>query len=343
MSSIKEYKCINCKAGLEFDPPSQRWKCKYCFSDFTKVDLDAFYKEDSSHDEDIPELESYVCKSCGAELITNGTIYATTCLFCKSPTIIKAGFSGKFKPKYLIPFKFTKQQAIDMYKKRVGKRLFIPDEFKQKEKIDDISGLYAPYWLFDSTTKAVIEGEGVKVSHWNQGEYRYTQKKYFSVIREGNIEYNRVPVDASKKLDDNLMQKIEPYDYTCLTDFSMKYMSGFLAERYDVDDKEAEPIMKNRVEKYTEDRIRSTISGYSTFSMTNKKIDFLNVSRDYCLLPVYVLINKYKGKEYIFMINGQTGKTVGNTPVAFSKQLRFALTLFAILWFFAVFGGALFV
>lgn len=343
MSSVKEYKCLNCKAGLEFDPPSQKWKCHYCFSEFTKADLDAVYREEEPPEQDMPELDSYRCTSCGAELITDDTVSATTCLYCKNPTIIKTRFSGRFKPKKLIPFRLTKLQAEDIYRKWIKRRLFAPGEFKTREEIEKITGIYAPFWLFDCRVDGAIDGEATRVSHWTQGQYRYTQTKYYRVARRGMVNYQQVPVDASKKLDDTFMHMIEPYNYNDLTDFSMQYLSGFMAEKYDVEGDEAASVMRERVAKYAEDRLRGTVTGYSSYTVMSKHTDLWDTEESYSLLPIYLLVNKYKEKSHIFIINGQTGKVVGDTPTSFLKQLAFAGLVFAAVWILGVFGGALFV
>lgn len=342
MNLVNEYKCLNCKAGLEFEPQKLKWVCAYCFSEFDKEQLDRVYQEEELNDDSIPELDSYHCTSCGAELIADITTSATRCLYCSSPTIIKSRFSGRFKPQSLIPFRLTKSQAEDIYRNWIKKRIFAPDEFKSQEEIEKITGIYAPYWLFDCMVDGNIEGEATQVHSWTQGDYRYTQTKYYRIVRTGKVRYQRVPIDASKKLDDNLMQLIEPFNYDELTDFSMKYISGFMAERFDLETDEAEILMKKRVDEYTEERLRDTVLGYATFTVQQKQIILSDLAHDYSLLPVYILVNKYKDKEYIFMVNGQTGKIVGNAPFSLSKQLLFAGAVFASVWFLAVFGGALF-
>ncbi|HOB19594.1 MAG TPA: DNA helicase PriA [Candidatus Atribacteria bacterium] len=342
MSSVKQYKCLNCNAGLKFDPPSQLWKCEYCFGEFTKEQLDSIQKVDEQLDQEMPDLESYHCNNCGAELITDGTTSATFCLYCKSPTVIKARFTGRFKPKYLIPFKLTKKQAEELYKNWIRKKLLAPSAFKQKEEIEKITGVYAPFWLFDCKVKAHIGGEATRVRTWTQGNYRITQTQYYRVARAGRIEYDKIPVDASKKLDDGLMQLVEPYNYQDLTDFSMQYMSGFMAEKYDVESKDAQAVMQSRVEGYAEQRLRGTIQGYTSTTISHKQVDFEEITDSYAMLPIYLLVNKHKDKNHTFIINGQTGKVVGETPLSRGKQLAFAGCVFAAVWFLIVFGGALF-
>jgi DNA-directed RNA polymerase subunit RPC12/RpoP len=343
MSSVKEYKCLNCNAGLEFNPPTQNWKCNYCFSEFTKEKLDDAIKQEETLSEDMPELDSYKCTSCGAELIADSTTSATFCLYCKNPTVIKNRFSGKFQPKSVIPFRLTQQQAKEIYTKWITKRKFVPSAFKQKTEIDKITGIYAPFWLFDCRADGVIDGEATKIRTWKQGEYNYTQTKHYRVLRQGNAEYQRIPVDASKKLDDKFMHLIEPYNYDDLTDFSMQYMSGFMAEKYDIEAAGAETVLKERVEGYLEDVLKKTVEGYSTYSVQNKEIALSDTSQDYSMLPIYLLINKYKEKEHIFIVNGQTGKVVGDTPISLSKQALFAGVIFIAICILAVFGGAFFV
>lgn len=342
MSSVKEYKCPSCGAALEFSPTSQNWKCHHCLSEFNIDQLDTHSHEEAP-DHDMAELDSYRCTSCGAELIADGTTSATFCLYCKNPAIIKTRFAGRFKPKNLIPFKLTKDEAKNLYQKWIGRRLFAPNEFKQKEEIDKLTGIYAPFWLFNSKADGAIRGEGTTVSSWTEGDYRYTQTKYYDVYRSGNARYKSIPVDASQKLDDKFMHLIEPFNYNEMTDFSMKYMSGFMAEKYDVESQDAESVMKGRVQGYIEDRLRSTVDGYSTFNVSDTKVHLSNTTSSYSMLPVYLLINKYKDKDHIFIVNGQTGKVVGDAPISFARLMIFAGLMFAIVWIIAVFGGALFV
>ncbi|MDD4679278.1 MAG: DNA helicase PriA [Clostridia bacterium] len=344
MSSL-QYKCLNCTAGLEFDPPSQSWKCHYCFSRFTKEQLDIeqdMQEKEEQYEEEQPELDAYHCNSCGAELLADETTSATFCLYCKNPTIIKSRFTGRFRPKYLIPFHLTKEQAQELYRKWIGKRLFAPTEYKYKEEIEKLTGVYAPFWLFDCQTDGTLQGQGTQVRSWVQGDYRYTETRYFRVLRHGTAEYRKVPVDASIKLDDSLMQLIEPYNYNALTDFSKQYLSGFMAEKYDVESEEALGTAKTRVGQFTEKRLRETIGGYTSYHDTSKDVILQKSEESYAMLPVYLLVNKYKGKDHLFMINGQTGKVVGEAPISRWKQLRFAGLIFAATWIIAVFGGAFF-
>ena len=196
------------------------------------------------------------------------------------------------------------------------------------------------FWLCKCRSTA-LSRESKNLRTW-EAELQISQK-VLSFLRRGKANYNNIPVDASKKLDDKYMHMIEPYNYNEIQNFSMKYMSGFMAERYDVESVQAETVMKNRVEDYLEKRLRSTVVGYSSYSVNSKQVVLSDTTNSYSMLPVYLLINKYRGKDHIFIINGQTGKVVGDTPISPLRQIVFALVVFLIVWIIAVFGGALFV
>ncbi|WP_346889715.1 DNA helicase PriA [Clostridium sp. UBA1056] len=344
MNSVKEYTCPNCKAGLEFNPESQKWKCNYCFSEFNENEVDATYEEKKGpSQEPTGDLNSYSCTSCGAELIADDTIAATFCIYCNSHSIIKSRFSGQFTPKSVIPFKVGKKEAREIYTKWISKKKFAPKDFKDKKELEKITGIYVPFWIFDNNVKGQLNGEGTKVHTWSDMDYEYTQTKYYRILRECIADYNGVPIDGLKKLDDSLMIGIEPYNYNELTGFSMKYMTGFMAEKYDVDVKEASVVTNERVKQYMSSRLSQTVTGYSNFTQNSTKVTITNMEYSYAMLPIYLLVNEYEGKKYEFIINGQTGKIIGDAPIDRTSQIKFALLIFIISWLIYVFGGALIV
>ena len=288
MSTITEYNCPNCNAGLEFNPETQKWKCNYCFSEFNEDEVDAMTKENTSHTEEhIGDLDSYTCTNCGAELIADDTTAATFCIYCRSHSIIKTRFSGKFAPKSVIPFKIGKEKAQEIYRDWIKKKKFAPKGFKEKKSIEKITGIYVPFWLFDNNVRGELSGEGTKVHTWSDGDYNYTQTKYYSIIRECTSKYNGIPVE--------------------------KYLSSRLAE---------------------------TVSGYSTFKQNSNRVTITKTDHSYAMLPIYLLVNEYKGKKYEFIINGQTGKVIGEAPTDHGSQIKYASILFIITWLIIVFGGA---
>jgi hypothetical protein len=132
-------------------------------------------------------------------------------------------------------------------------------------------------------------------------------------------------------MDDTLMDRIEPYSYNDLKNFKMPYLAGYIAEKYDFDDDELLPRVKNRIHSYVETYLRSTISGYSTVYFTRKDIHIRKQKSDYALLPVWMVCYDYRQAEHNFIMNGQTGKIVGRPPISTAK---------VIAWFLGVSGGS---
>jgi len=345
MPEIKEYDCPNCGGPLKFTPAINGWKCDYCLSEFEKEAIDKIYgtTQEEDLDEQQEELDAYYCDSCGAELIADETTSATFCLYCKSPTIIKRRFSGAFKPKYVIPFSIEKEKSKEIYKTFIRKKLFAPTAFKQDEEIDKLTGIYAPFWLFDCEAHGHTLGEGKKISTWRAGDYEYTKTKFYRVERTGYSQYEKIPVDASTKLDDQFMNMIEPYRYEEIKEFTMHYLTGFMAEKYDVEMKDSEKVMEKRAEEFISSRLRETIHGYSSYTPQGGDVHLHDVANSYALMPIYLLVNKYKDKEHIFIVNGQTGKIVGDTPIDRRRQIVFFILLSVLIWILTVFGGAFFV
>lgn len=346
MTAVKNYACPSCKAPLAFEPGSGQWKCDYCFNSYTLEQLET--QIETSHpeealEEDAPELDSYHCENCGAELIADATTAATFCLYCKSPAIIKNRFSGRFKPTQVIPFKLTKKQAETIYRDWIKKCLFAPSAFQSKTTIEEVTGIYAPFWMYDTTMTGTLDGEGQTISHWTTGDYNYTLIKYFRAYRKGTVSYDNVPVDASIKLDDTLMHKIEPFNYADMVPFSMQYLSGFMAERYDLEEENARPFALSRINDYAAKKFKQTISQYQHFTPRLEEYAPQSISDEYVLMPIYLLNNKFKGQDHLFIVNGQTGKVVGQTPISKAKQALFAAALFLGFSLLGVIGGAFFV
>lgn len=250
--SVKEYSCKTCAAPIAYDIKKENWRCEYCESEFAKDEIVEKTSNASelevaeSLDVKIPELDEYRCNACGAKMLTEGNAAATFCIYCRNPSVIKSRFSGEFHPKYLIPFKVTQKEAKETYFKWIKKRFFAPSEFKTAREVDNIRGLYAPYWLFDCRASGYVAGEGRNSKSWRNGDYRITETQHYYLKRVGSSAYNKIPVDGSKSLDDDLMEGIEPFNYSAIKDFSLEYMSGYLAEKYDVDEKTAAKSMEPR-------------------------------------------------------------------------------------------------
>lgn len=319
---VVAYKCPNCGAPLSFHSESQKWDCKFCLSSFASKDLENQKPEEEIHkSKDVSaETKQYSCPNCGAEIVTDETTAATFCMFCGSPTILPKQVSEQFRPEGIIPFRLKKQDAEEAYRKLCHNKPLLPRDFKSNSQIEKISGVYVPFWLFDCSVRGDLNVTGKIVTVWDDSNYTYTKTDVYRVERSGAAAFSRVPADGSSKMENSLMDAVEPFDYTALVDFKMPYLSGFYAEKYDEDDAKVYPRVKERVSKTTQNLLMQTVNGYHSVDIKQFQANVQPNNHRYVMMPVWLLVTKYKDKNYTFAMNGQTGKIVGNLPVSYGKM-----------------------
>ncbi|MFA9466526.1 MAG: hypothetical protein ACERKN_19865 [Velocimicrobium sp.] len=276
------------------------------------------------------EATQYQCNNCGAILITDNDTTATTCSFCGAPMILGDRLSGQMAPATIIPFSINKEDAISAFRKWCKNGLLTPKGFATADRIKNITGIYVPFWLYDLNGRGEAHADCTQVRTYESGDYIYTETRHYDVYRKVDLNYNKVPVDASEKMNDTLMDKLEPFHYDDLADFKTPYLAGYLAEKYNYTDKELFPRVKDRINGYVEDYIRSTIHGYSSTIIRQEWADVKQRNASYALFPIWMICYDYKDSEHIFAMNGQTGKIVGNPPLSIGKIAA---------WFFGISGG----
>lgn len=346
MAELLQYKCPCCGGSIEFDSGLQKMKCPYCDTEFELEALKAYDAELNGTPEDDMKWEDdrqtwregedenvriYTCTSCGGEIVTDAVTAATECPYCGNPVVMMGQLSGMLKPDIVIPFKLDKKAAKEGLMKHLEKKPFLPKVFKSENKINEIKGIYVPFWLYDADVDADISYRATKVRFWSDSKYNYTKTSYYSVHRGGNIGFDNVPVDGSSKLPDELMESIEPFDISEAVDFGTAYLSGYFADKYDVDSDVTVSRANERIKVSTEDEFRSTVIGYNSVLTQNSRVSLVKGRSRYALLPVWLLNTTYKGEKYIFAMNGQTGKFVGNLPIDNGAYFRWlALLTFGI-------------
>lgn len=351
MSDLLEYKCPCCGGVIEFDVQTQTPKCPYCDTEFELETLKG-YEEDlreapEKNDEwedangewqegEQDNLRVYVCNSCGGEVVCDDTTAATHCPYCSNPVIMKGQFAGDLRPDLVIPFKLDKAAAKAGYLKHISKKRLLPKVFKDENHIDEIKGVYVPFWVYDAKADADIRYRATRVRHYSTATHNCTETSYYSVLRSGTLDFVRVPVDGSTKMDDDLMESIEPYDFSEAVDFKTAYLSGFLADRYDVGMEDSRARACERIKASTEDVLRSTVNGYATVHKEAGTVSIGNGKTKYVLFPVWLLNTTWKDKKFTFAMNGQTGKFVGNLPVdkgLYVKYLLGGAAIFSVITF----------
>ena len=353
MAVLQQFKCPCCDGAIEFDSRSQNMKCPYCDTEFEIADLQACAEALENQTADNMQWDAaagqewqpgetegmriYTCNTCGGEIIGDETLGATECPFCGNPVVMTGQFAGALKPDLVIPFKLDKKAAIEALKKHYSGKKLLPKVFRDENRIKEVKGLYVPFWLFDADAETFAQYKATKTRFWSDSRYNYTETSFFRVVRAGTLGFEDVPVDGSTKMDDALMESIEPFDLSEAVDFQTAYLAGYLADKYDVDADTGITRANERIRRTTEDAFRDTVHGYTTVTPVNTNINLQNGKAKYALCPVWVLNSQWKGKKYTFAMNGQTGKMVGDLPM--DKGLFWK-------WFFGLFGivsGAVFV
>ena len=354
-AQIAEYKCPACTGPLHFVGESGKLECDYCGSTYDVAEIEALYagqeagakaafqeaeaKEKNGEPGEEPAWDTsalqgdwgadgegmkvYNCPSCGAELICDATTAATSCPYCGNNTIVPGQFGGTMKPDYVIPFKLDKKAAVAALKKHYSKKFFLPRAFSSGNHLEEVQGIYVPFWLFDAGAEADCRFHATRSHTHTDGDYRVTVTEHFDVRRSGTMEFERIPVDGSKKMPDDYMDSIEPFDYAGLKSFSTAYLPGYLADKYDVTAQESMERADRRCHNSAFDQMRRDISGYEVVNQVGGNVRLHRGKVHYVLMPVWTLRTRWKNQDYLFMMNGQTGKMVGDLPVSNGKVTAF--------------------
>ena len=352
-SQVTNYKCPSCTGPLHFDSKSGQMACEYCGSVFTVQQIEALYEgkneqaenafnaaqaAQTAQDENAADvqdgmdvdwdlstagsdwgaegegLRAYICPSCGAELICDETTAATSCPYCANPTIVPGQFSGTLMPDLIVPFRLDKEAAKTALREHFKGKKLLPRAFSSENHLDEIKGVYVPFWLFDADCDADMSFNATRVRTWSDLNYHYTETRYYRLYRSGFVRFGNVPVDGSLKMPDELMESLEPFDTAKAVRFKKAYLSGFFADRYDVRAEDSVDRANERVRQSTIQAFSQTTSGYVGATCTGSNIRLQNARAKYALLPVWILNTSWRGKNYQFAMNGQTGKFVGDLP-----------------------------
>ena len=342
----KQFKCPCCGGTLQFDQQSQNVVCPYCDSQFSPNDLKDYTdslanepQEDTSWDESMVQaytneekkgIKIYSCDSCGGEIIVDETTSSTSCPYCGNNVLVSKELAGDLKPNYVIPFKSNKEAVTGSLMKFLKKKPLLPGSFKKENTIQEIKPLYVPFWLFDADVNGIVHFKGETTRRWSDSMYDYKETKYYDIVRGGQIAFDHVPVDGSKKMEDQLMESIEPYDFSQAEEFNAAYLAGYAADRYDVSKDETFGRATQRFRDGTINAFRNDIHGYDNVRVSDTNLQLSNTNAAYALYPVWILNTKWKEKNFRFAVNGQTGKIAGNLPVSKGKAVGFWFMFFAI-------------
>ena len=368
-SQVTNYQCPACTGPLHFAGDSGKLECEYCGSSFAVEEIEALFEEKEEAavaaaaeaaaeeaaeaveesaaegeyetgeywDAEAEGLKVYNCPSCAAELITDETTAATSCPYCGNPSIIPGVFTQTLKPDYVLPFKVTKEEAKQALKKYYKGKKLLPKAFAEKNHIEEIKGVYVPFWLYDGKADADMTFHGTRIFTRVSGDYQITTTEHYRVHRAGTVDFEKIPVDASSKMPDEYMDAIEPFDFSELKDFSTAYLPGYFADKYDEDMEKCAGRAEERAINSAVSAVESTATGYASCVPRTKRVNVHRGKVSYALLPVWMLSTRWNGNSYLFAMNGQTGRFIGALPVDkgryWSWFAKIALPVAAVLAF----------
>lgn len=253
-------------------------------------------------------LRVYSCPSCGAELICDQSTAATACPYCGNPAIVPGQFSGALRPDYILPFRLSKDDAVQALRAHYKGKPFLPRSFTSANHIEQIQGVYVPFWLFDGGAEGAASYRASNTNVFETGDYEITETRHYHVVRAGSLAFEKIPVDASSKMPDDHMDSIEPFDYAQLRPFSTAYLPGYLADKYDVTIDDSRDRADTRCRETLAQALRDTVTGYGACVTEREDIALRRGKVHYALLPVWMLSTKWRGQDFLFAMNGQTGQ-----------------------------------
>ena len=327
-NTIMEYKCPCCAAGLQFSGVEQKLTCQYCDNTFELEAVQAYNEDERKHtdhwknssnsgwsEDDQNAVVTYTCPSCGGTLLTEETTAATFCPYCENPTVLPGRVSGGLRPDAVIPFRTTKDDAKKAFSALCKQKPLLPKDFAAEHRLEKITGMYVPFWLYDCQSGFDGRYQATRVHRWSDAVYQYTRTEHFLLMRSADARFSHIPMDGSAKMDDAIMESIEPFDFSALIDFDTAYLTGFFADKYDVEVQAGYDRVRQRVSQSMDVLIAPSLLGYSSTIPTTKQVHVEQGESKYVLLPVWMLHTKYRDKTYVFAMNGQTGKMTGTFPI----------------------------
>jgi DNA-directed RNA polymerase subunit RPC12/RpoP len=328
------YHCPNCGAPIYYKSEPAKFICDYCGSDFTVEEMDAYARkleqrrsrkeerteaiQQNRQDQANETVHSYHCQNCGAQVVTTETTSSTFCFYCHSPVVIESRLQGDFRPDQIMPFDISEEQAKKDFIAWAKSKKYLPDDFLSEAHLDKMTGMYIPYWYGDAEVNVHFEGNSSASQSWQQNNYRYTRTVDKHHVRQGHLSITDLSLQAFSKIDPNLLNGIEPFDSDAFIDFSIPLLQGYFAEQYTMPRDQAMQQMDREVDGASRALLRQSIEA------ANVQVDYEDYSGEksdlrFSLLPVWVLTYNYKGKIYVYAMNGQSGRTFGEVPIVESK------------------------
>ena len=338
-------KCPSCGGVMDYNPAKNNMTCPYCgYEEDIEIQNESFVAEEldfsQAENDDACDwgtaTRTVICKACGAETVYDFNDIASECPYCGSNQIMEQETQvNVMAPGGVVPFQLDAKAASSRFKSWIKNQFFCPKQAKESAKPKSFTGMYLPFWTFDSQTSSSYTGQYGKVRHRRTRDGKTVSETQWYPTSGYYAEFfDDILVCGSSRQHEQLLNRIEPFDTSKVIEYKPEYLAGFTAERYTIKVKEAWETAKSKMASLLRSRIETKIGrehGTTLTRFVQVNTSHRSVTYKYILLPVWISSFKYNGKVYHFMINGQTGKVSGQTPISWPKVI---LTAAALLAFF---------
>ena len=366
---IREHKCPGCGGSLIFVPEKNKLVCEFCDTEYEIPEESESKKDNKKKDkkaesaggavssgiggfdftkfyEGVPKAEGenlpiYVCKSCGAEVIAAYEEASLTCPYCTNKIVLSDKMSGSIRPDGIVPFHIPQNELKSHLDKFYKDKKLLPRNFFSQSKMEKVTGVYVPFWIFSGKLSGRYSFTGHRISTTTSNDYKITTDRSYDVERDAEVGFAGIPIDASDKIGDSLMDSVLPYDMNEVKPFRTEYLAGFAADRFDVPGKLLQARAERLMNKSSVDVVeRYVAKDYDRVNRNGSSIVAGQIGVRYILLPVYMFNIKIGKKKYGFAINGQNGKVVGDIPTD-KKVSRFYFWIRFLIVFGGIMGASL--
>ena len=353
-AKIRRFRCPGCGADLLFDPQGGSLTCPYC-GRTEQIETTGERPSERSYEEYLTPREERLgrlaegaleaqCQTCGATVSFVPPQVAGECDFCGSPLVAQARSADPLvAPEGVLPFKVTGEQATASVRRWLGSLWFAPGALKKLAAHEGVGGVYLPFWTYDAHTTSRYTGQ--------RGEHYYTTEHYTetdpqgrSVSKTRQVRHTRwhpasgtvsrwfddMLVPATRSLQPQKLSALEPWDLTELVSYEPEYLSGYKAQRYQVDLKEGFELAKQAAAPVIQEDVRRRIGGDEQ-RVSGVETHYSAVTFKHLLLPVYVGAYRFRERVFQVVVNGRTGEVQGERPYSFWKIFLFALAVAALL------------
>jgi DNA-directed RNA polymerase subunit M/transcription elongation factor TFIIS len=337
-------KCPQCGGVMDFNPASGNLKCPYCEyeemiaapedSPERAQEMDFLEAEHTANKDWGVETKTVLCKACGAQSIYDALQTSGVCPFCGSNQVMEQAVSDTIAPGGVVPFSISDAQAAALFQRWIKKKWFCPKLAKSSAKPKRFQGIYLPYWTFDTRTVSSYQGEyGKEHRHVDAKGNVHTQISWHPTSGIYREFIDDELVLATNSHDTRLLQRLAPFNTENNKSYKPEYIAGFAAERYSIGLKDAWKTALRSINTRLQQHVADQISQEHHVSHTRNirlQTKYNDITYKYLLLPVWTSHFKYNNQVYTFMINGQTGRVAGNTPISVPKVVLTVISLLVL-------------